>query len=384
MNTACFPTHLMPLVERVYDCVTDASRWPETLEAITRAFGGVMGLIAVSDTSSRRSRFTVACGEPEMLAPLIAGEASSLPFYPIMSQIEIDEPVTIDMLYDLQGPGARQGWLDSPMNREWAAPNGLDDFFWVALMKRPARIGNLVVVTSTDHPQIEARQLAGFAALAPHVRRAITIGDLFEMERQTSVIFRSVVEALSTPVLIVSADMRILHANAAAETLLAEGQAVTSLRGRLSLPWPIADAAVTRAVNLGAREECSLGPAGIDVPLHNAPAPSVAHVLPLARREPTSRLVNEAAAAIFIAGSAQRPLPALDAIAALFGLTVAEKRVAGQVFAGFSRGEIAECNAVSDGTVKSQLAAIYDKTGVCDQRGLAALIHDLTPPTLKN
>ena len=78
------------------------------------------------------------------------------------------------------------------------------------------------------------------------------------------------------------------------------------------------------------------------------------------------------------------PLPAMDAIAALFGLTAAEKRVATQVAAGKSRHDIAQASGVSDGTVKSQLAAIFDKTNTCDQRDLALLVRDLSPPLTKN
>ena len=70
----------------------------------------------------------------------------------------------------------------------------------------------------------------------------------------------------------------------------------------------------------------------------------------------------------------------LDAIAALFGLTAAEKRVAGHVADGSTRGEIAASSGVSDGTVKSQLAAIFDKTGTSHQRELQLLIRELSPP----
>ena len=379
MTAACFPYRLEPLVERVYDCVTDAGLWPETLERITAAFGGVLGLIAVSDTAAARSRFSLACGDPAVLAPLLDAGACGLPFYPALSRIEVDEPVTIDMLYDVQGPGARQGWLESPMNREWAEPNRLDDFFWVALMKKPARVGNLVVVTSKDHPQITPGELAAFAALAPHVRRAVSIGDLFAMERQTATIFRSVVDALTSPVLIVAEDMRVLYANAAAEALLSAGGAASTRHGRLTFGWAQAETAIGRAVALGARDESALGPRGIDVPLAHAARPAVAHVLPLARRDPSARVAQQAAAAIFIAEAGANPKPALDAIAALFGLTAAEKRVAGQVADGMTRHDIARANAVTDGTVKTQLAALYDKTGATDQRALEALMRDLTP-----
>jgi DNA-binding NarL/FixJ family response regulator len=74
------------------------------------------------------------------------------------------------------------------------------------------------------------------------------------------------------------------------------------------------------------------------------------------------------------------PLPAMEAVAALFGFTAAEARVAGHVAAGGSRHEIAAAGGISDGTVKTHLSAIFDKTGARDQRALELLIRELSPP----
>lgn len=62
------------------------------------------------------------------------------------------------------------------------------------------------------------------------------------------------------------------------------------------------------------------------------------------------------------------------------GLTAAKKRVAGHVAAGKTRKETAAAGGVSDGTIKSQLATIFDKTGTGDQRELELLIRELSPP----
>jgi DNA-binding CsgD family transcriptional regulator len=238
----------------------------------------------------------------------------------------------------------------------------------------------MMIVTHKDRHQITQDELDTVGLLAPHVRRAVTISDMFEVERQQAVMFRSVVEALNHPVLIVSREMHMLFANEAAEALLAEHAAVRGTHGQLHFAYPPANAAVERAVELGVRDELALGPAGIGVPLACSSAPAVAHVMPLSRRDPSARFSQGAAAAIFIASAGTSPTPALEAIAALFGLTAAEKRVTGHVAAGLGRKEIAASSGVSDGTVKSQLAAIFDKTGTSDQRALELLIRELSPP----
>jgi DNA-binding CsgD family transcriptional regulator/PAS domain-containing protein len=379
-NNAVLPQ----VVESVYDCIAEPCQWPDTLGAMCRLAGGCMATLGVVDTAANAARLLMTYGDPQVIGPLMNEYAAEVSFFSALPRMEIDVPFTVDLVYELQGPSARQTWIDSRIAREWVIPNRLDDFFWVALMKQPARVGTLMIITDKDRPQITGDDLDTVSLLAPHVRRAVTIGDMFDGERRATTMFRQIVESLAHPVLIVSADMQILFSNAAAETLLAEGAAVSSLRGQLAFTYPQADAAVSRAVALGTRDEFALGPSGINVPLARAGAPAVAHVMPLARRDPSQRVASRAAAAIFIAAAGSGPLPALDAIAALFGLTAAEKRVAGHVAEGRSRGEIAASSGVSDGTVKSQLAAIYDKTGTSDQRELQLLIHELSPPVTSN
>lgn len=376
MIHAAMPT----IVEAIYDSIADTSRWHDTLDRIRERACGHLAALAVVDTARSMSRFSVTCGDPVLLGPLVSEYSAGVPFYSSLPKMEIDVPFTVDSLYEMQGPDARQTWLDSRITREWVVPNNLDDFFWVALMRQPNRVGTLIIITHKDRPQISSDDLHDVAMLAPHVRRAVTISDMFETERRTADIFRHVVESLAHAVVVVAADMSILFANSAAEALLREGTAMSSARGHLLFAYAHANAAVGRAVALGTRDEFALGPAGINVPLARTAVPAVAHVMPLARRDVSARVTQRAAAAIFVAAAGTGPLPAVEAFGALFGLTAAEKRVAGHVAAGLTRGEIAGASGVSDGTVKSQLAAIYDKTGTSDQRELQLLIRELSPP----
>lgn len=367
------------LVECLYDCVTEPDGWAPVVDALRQAVGGRVGVIGVIDAASRETRLSVAAGEEALVGPLIGEYRLDNPFLTAPPHLEFDVPYTVDNIYDVLGPGTQGRWLSARVTQEFVIPNELDDFFWLTLMKQPTRTGSLAILTGRDKA-ISAGDLAWMQTMAPHVRRAVTIGDLFEAERAAAAAFRSLVEALAHPVLIVAPDMRVMFANAAAEALLNEGVVVRLAAGRLALPFSHAERALAAAVELGRRDEFALGAAGINVPLVSAAVPAVAHVLPLVRREEGARFARAAAAAIFIALPGAGPMHAIEAIAALFGLTSAERRIAVQVAEGRSRKDIALAQGVSDGTVKTQLAAIFDKTGVHDQRHLELLIRELTPP----
>ncbi len=368
------------LVGTVYDCIPDGDLWQGALEQIKHEWSGCLATLGVIDTANYETRFSVSSGDPELLAPLVNRYGNELSFFSAIGKMEIDVPHTIESIYAIEGPGTREAWLSSAIVNEWVKPNALDDFFWVPVLRQSTRVGNLVVITDLKRHQISKEEMDRLSLLAPHVRRAVTIGDLFAAETRRAEIFAEILEALAIPVFVVADGMEVLFANAAGEELLRAETSGRAINGRLTLTWQPADAAVQRAVNKGKRDEFSLGSAGIGMPVTSGRLSAVAHVLPLARRDPSVRVSQDAAAAIFIAEAGVSPAPVMDAIAALFGLTAAEKRIATRVAQGHTRQEIAQASNVSAGTVKSQLSAIFDKTGTTDQRALENLIRELTPP----
>lgn len=371
-------TKLFETIGALYDCVTEPDLWPGALGRITELTDSVIAMLAVMDASRKTARFSAVHGDPTLLAPLVSTYAAHVPFYSILSKFEIDVPLDFDELCNLYGPDGYDVWYASRTYREWMQPNGLRTGFNLAVMKRDAFVGALTTITRDDTAPSPA-SMARLLQLAPHIRRAVTITDLFEAEQRKAGIFREVIDNLSHPVLVVTNDMQLLYANESAETLLREGVLIRQMEGRLVIAYAPAQTSAVHAVELGHRDEVLLGAVGIGVPLVKAERPSILHVLPLGRRL-NAGLSSQATAAIFIAAPGTNPMPAIEAIAALFGLTAAEKRVASLAADGMTRSEIAQANGVSEHTVKTQLGVVYDKTGTRDQRQLQLLMRELTPP----
>jgi DNA-binding CsgD family transcriptional regulator/PAS domain-containing protein len=369
------------LVENIYDCITDHARWPGVLEQLRTAVGGRVGVIGVIENATRATRFSVATGEGDLARSLLEDHSGDIPFLLAAPKLSFDEVYTVDKVYELLDPGTQDRWRNARITQEFVIPNALDDFFWLTLVKQSARTGSLAILTGRDKA-IAPAELAWLRAMAPHIRRAVTIGDLFEGERALAGAFRRLIESLAHAVIIVTRDMRVLFANAAADSLFREHGVAAYSNGQLTLTFAPAHRAVARAILQGEHDEVALGGAGINVPLARAVAPAIAHVLPLGRRGADVRFADTAAAAVFISVAGVTPTPAIEAISALFGLTAAEARVVTQVADGKSRKEIAAAQGVSDGTVKTQLSTIFDKTGMHDQRHLELLIRELTPPVL--
>jgi DNA-binding CsgD family transcriptional regulator len=373
-----FDGNISDAVGLLYDCVADDDTWPDALDRVCTMADGFLISLGVLDIATRTAGFAAASGDRALLAQM-AVYAHTFPFYHIMPRMELDTPLAMKEIIELHGHGGQQLWSDSAYYREFAVPNGLECGIALAVTKQPGRVGCLNIAVRKGRRPVDDADLQLVSLLAPHIRRAVAIGELFDMEKRKAEIFGSLLDALSHAVLIVSSDMRILYANSAAESTLDEGIAVRSVRGRFAATYMPANAALIQAVEQGSRDEALLSTAGINVPLGQIEAPMVAHVLPLSRRVVSAHVSSRAAAAIFLAAPGTQIISAIEAFAALFGLTAGEKRTAALIAKGMSRANIAIANGVSDSTIKSQLGMIFDKTHTQDQRGLQQLISELTP-----
>ncbi|MBO3760085.1 helix-turn-helix transcriptional regulator [Ciceribacter sp. L1K22] len=366
------------LIGSIYDCVAREHAWGQALSLINRKTNGFLTTLAIFDTGTRAASLAqVACDDQEAIQ-VLAAHAKDVPFFHLLQQMNIDEPDTLARMFRLYGHDGESVWRNGALYQNFHARYGVLDSIDMAVLKRPTRVGTLNI--SVKYQPTDRRLFELVAMLGPHIRRAVTIHDMLEMERTESAVLREVIEVLHHAVFIVGDDMEILFANAAAEERLRDQTVVQQRSGKLVAQFPHANLALKKAVILGSRDEIGLGAEGIDLPLGSSDRPAVAHVLPLRRRTKAGRFESRASAAIFVASAGAVVQTAIEAVAALFGLTPAERRVVAYVSEGLTRSEISEAQGVSDGTVKSQLGAIYDKTNTSDQRALQQLVKELTPP----
>lgn len=374
------PRRFSQIVGMIYDCVAEPAGWPDVLGVLTDEFEGKIATLAVLDTATKASRFSATYGDPAILEPLITTYAQDMPFYDVVPKAPIDVPITMAQLAAMHGPNGYENFQQSRLWSEWFVPHNIGDAFCTSILRNGVRIGAIVINVDRLRRPISVADIERLSLVIPHIRRAVTIGDLFEQERGKGDLFRRTVDALSIPVLIVGGSLQVRYVNPAAEALLARNDnALGVAGGRLVVNEPRSRKAMEDCVAIGLRNEAALGSRAIGLPLPGPP-PLVAHVLPLRDRRSELLFGGDAAAAIFVAAPGISAEPAIEAMASLFGLTGAERQVAAQVARGMNRQSIAAANNVADGTVKSQLDAIYDKTGTSNQRELDRLLRDLTPP----
>uniref|UniRef100_UPI0030DC7B51 hypothetical protein n=1 Tax=Pseudomonas sp. EL_65y_Pfl1_R83 TaxID=3088697 RepID=UPI0030DC7B51 len=87
-------------------------------------------------------------------------------------------------------------------NREWAVPKGLLDAVAVGLVRDRTMVGNAIFSQHESAGPIGDAQLEGLRLLAPHIRRAVTISNLFDLKAVETTTFAATVEALTAGVVL--------------------------------------------------------------------------------------------------------------------------------------------------------------------------------------
>jgi len=375
---------LSDLIGHIYDCVPDPERWDDVMEALCRATESEVGTISIIAPSSGTLHFGSVVGPQAIIEPLKRDFSQQMAVLDMLPNMQAGQLYLMSEMTRTSASQGQQAVGETLIQREWSRRHGLADSYCVALCKLPEEAICLDLILSDDRRPITAEDRLQLATLVPHIQRAGKVGMMLNTIAHQSDIMQHVTNRMTNSVLIVSRTMQILEANPAAEQMLAEGTLIRSLRGRLVVANTVAAARIEQDVKLSASLEDQLDGASFSIPLGDSFNPSIARVIPLARRDLDRRLVNAAAAAIFIAEATQDTDLASDAFCELFALTSAEGRIAHLTAAGLGRAAIAAMLGIKESTVKSHLEAVFSKTGASGQMALTILMRSLSPPLRRN
>lgn len=373
------PGLVSDLVAAIYDCAIDPTRWPGTLEAIVGATGFASAALAVNELPSMKILIHSTAGiEPHWLARMgdyaddLAGMWGGLDN--VMSA-PID---AVHVNSDYISPEKRRTFA---YYRECLEPQGYVDGVVLILARDPRAIGSLGFNWSVGQGPIGDRQKELCRLFLPHLQRATAISRLLDVQALARAGLAATLNALRAGVVLVTRDLRIVHANDAANAAMQRGEAVRSREGRFLVDDPVAGAALARAVRLAADDETGIGRRGLGIPAgRGAGRPLALHVLPLRHGALRRGLIPDAAAAIFVSDLAAGPDAPLEMLAALFDLTTAESKVFQLIAAGETRERAAEMLGIRLSTVKTHLVRIYAKTGASRAADLVKLAARLATP----
>lgn len=367
------------LIGSIYDCALDPALWSPTLQKICAALDGHSAGVVVLDFMGTGDRLVRDWGPTTTWAERIGTVLDSVKQihrqFLGMTGPRLEEPIILPR--DL---ASQVNVFTTPFYKEWAEPQSIHQVMEAVALSETTRLGLLCVTRQVDHGYFTDEHAALLRHLAPHIRRAITISDLLDLRTVERQAFAAVIDSLPTGVCIVGEGGEILHANAAAKSMLQSKGPIRSEDGRLRGLQKEGTAELMSAIETARENEAGIGSHGIGVPLrHPDGRPSVAHILPLATGDLRTRLVPQALAAVFVNGDGPASFGNLEAVGRSFGYTAAETRIAGLILAGKTLADAAAELSVGESTAKTHLQHVFSKSGVSRQVDLVSLLNRLVP-----
>jgi DNA-binding CsgD family transcriptional regulator len=364
---------LSDLIGIIYDAAVDPSLWEGAIERAAYFVGGTGAALICKDVGARNAvaqhefgfqRLPVALFEPIYAAaePHFLGD--------------IEQPIATT---DLIPVGELRR---TELYRQWAQPQGLVDFISAVLDRTTISSAIFGVFRHERNGLVDDRARRQMRLIAPHIRRAVLIDRMFEFKAGEVATFVDALDGLSTGMYLVDADGRLIHANAAGSALLAAGDILRSIGGRLVASETRVQRTLRDVFAAASQGDAALGIRGIAVSLTGKDGERyVAHALPLtsgARRR--GGLDRAAAAALFVRRAVLVASSASQVIGETFKLTPTELRVLLAITEIGGIPEVATAFGVADTTVRTHVNRLFEKTGATRQADLVKLVAGYTAP----
>ena len=228
-----------------------------------------------------------------------------------------------------------------------------------------------------DQPDFDAHDVERLHLLYPHMLRAFDLHwTTRRLQEQVSLLHRFL-DALDFGVVMLDPAAQPLYANHAARALAATpalAQWLGSVPAR-----PEARDGLARLVHTAARGQ------GGGLVLGDGPQALMALALPIEERAQAggeARAAQPGACMLLLTRQGHAPEGVADFVTRLFGLSAAEARVLPLLLRGASPAQMAGALGVKVSTVRSQLSAIFAKTGTVRQQDLIRLLGSVPPVRL--
>jgi DNA-binding CsgD family transcriptional regulator/PAS domain-containing protein len=366
---------LSRLIASIYDATLEPGQWSEVLASIVAFVDGHGGGLLVKEATGRGVDVHWHTG----VAPhdMRRYDETYCKLGPVaaLSYGEIGQIVSVPEVVPYKD--FRRGRF----YQEWAEPQGWIDIAVAVLDKSPDGWGYLGIARSAANGMVDDAMRARLSLLVPHVRRALRIGRTVERRRADAATFAEILDRLSAGLLLLDANGRIVHTNAAADAMLRDGRLLRAIGGRLA-----GDAQVERTLREAAiaprDESVPIGREGILVPLRASDGERyIARALPLVPDMPAGiGSAAEAATAVFVRkATMDRPLPP-EVIAQSYKLTPTEMRVLTALVEVGGVPDVAAALGVAETTVKTHVSRLFAKTGTRRQAELVRLVAGFAMP----
>ncbi len=364
---------ILQAIEKLYAAAADESLWPEVMQdilGITESVGATFCVIDGSDDKPRSLAFTTLNFEPKFLEEYLDGMMLHDPTV----QYIVGHPDQ-RLIHDSQVIAERE--KDRLFYYDWHHSFSETRHRLAGMAPLEDRITSGITVHRTrQQGDFHPAHIERFHFLLPHIERAVDIGFRLGTFGALQQISFEMLDANPFAIIVLDELGRVAFVNRATRSILAdEDGLVLSSDGFSSLHHEdnrMLQDLIGRALRLADGE--SAKPSGAMQALRpSGKRPYSILVSPLCHTQLMLTRTRPAVCIVIADPERQTHLPE-KTLRTLYGLTPAEVRLAAQIANGNSVQGAADALGISYKTARTQLAAIFKKTGTSRQGGLVKLL----------
>lgn len=360
--------HLSDLIGAVYDAAIDPSVWESAIVRIADFVGGCGAALFCKDAGAYHAASLHSFGYRKPLPVALFRQIYPAAQGHFLGDLEV--PIaTTDLI-------SFEDFTQTELYRQWAEPQGIVDFLSAVVDRTAISTAIFGIFRHKRNGVVDDRARRQMSLVAPHIRRSVLIGRMFEFKAAEVATFVDTLDGLAAGMFLVDASARLIHANAAGNAILAASDILSLASGRLVAGDAQVDRALRDVFVAAGQGDAALGSKGIAIPLVGRDGERyVAHALPLtsgARRR--AGVIYTAVAALFIRKAELAVPTAPHAIGSAFKLTPTELRVLLAIVEVGGIPEVATAFGVADTTIRTHVSRLFEKTGTARQADLVKLV----------
>ncbi len=358
------------LLSPLYDTIGNPGGWQGFLDALSHSYGGALSCITSFDFASRTGLADLSSGARGDY--VTSYDRHYAPLNPWMGELE-GLPIGRPSLSDNTLP--YPDLLRTEFYNDWCRPQDIGGGVGVFVERDGRRASAVSVLLSRPTIERDPDVLFRLEILTPHILRVCQLQRQFAALEMRARAAEGAVDRNAQAMLLVSPAGQVVYMNAEAERLVAATDGVVLRAGRLTLAVPRETEALRQLVRTAVSGVGELGqppggvmrvtrPSGeVDFELLVAPVP-----------ERITRInARPGFAAVFIQDPTARLRTPHAWLRRAFNLSPAEAKLMHALLDGATLGELTELWGVGKETLRSQLRAIFAKTGTASQVELIRL-----------
>ena len=366
---------LLKLIEQVYAAALDPTQWPIFLDNFAEAFRGEQATFFSHDLRNLQASFHACARIDEAFVRSYIDHYATTNIF-----VEKSRSVAEGVFISTEALVDRKTYEQCEFYNDWVKPQGCLEFATTNILRDSSMLTGVTVLRGKR--PFEPKEAEQWGHLVPHLQRAIQVHRQLFSAQLVSTGTLEALDRLAVGAILTGKEANVLFCNRVAQRIMGANSNIQVRGGRLCGETLSATSLIQQTIRTAALTGAGTGThpgAVLAVSSRSAPPLSLL-VSPLHTSGPFAGVISGQGAMVLVADPTRKRSAQKDELSQIFGLTQAEARLLTGLVGGLSLAEYAETAGVSVQTARSQIKAIFAKTGVRRQSELMRLV--LTDPIL--